>query len=510
MVALRDGSDAYGRWQLLPQPLHFKVYLFNITNPDDVTYGARPILKEIGPYYYEQFRERVNIIDQPKDEALRAQLKTTFYFNKEKSGNHDENDVVTILNVALLGTALKVRRTMPVVLGMMDPVLKEIFPGSDSAFLKTTVGKFLFDGITVINCNGANKTSSAQLVCDQVAGQLPRTVRQDEAGIYKFSMFNYKNVTREWYTTKRGLTNSSDVGRTFEWRNRTTVSLWKNNYCDMINGTDSTVFPPFPSQGKIYIFAEDVCRSVYAVYERRMNVKGIPTLRYVGHKKIFASGKTELDNKCFCNSECLEDGVIDLTRCHDAPVIASFPHFYLASDTYKNYAVGLEAKKELHETFIDLEEKAGAPMRGSKKIQLNMFLTRFPQLDAYKNVSEGLFPIVWVDEGAVLEGKNLLLVQNTYKKLDTLNTIKWIIVGVGIAALVGAFFLYFSQCKDESKSHCCGKRHSNQITDVSPNISVSITTLDGLLRDSSTPVQSFQTIHENSYKQSQHFQLGSK
>jgi len=36
----------------LPQPLNFKVYIFNVTNPDRIQQGAIPIVEEIGPYVY--------------------------------------------------------------------------------------------------------------------------------------------------------------------------------------------------------------------------------------------------------------------------------------------------------------------------------------------------------------------------------------------------------------------------------------------------------------------------
>lgn len=37
----------------LPFPLDFKVYIWNVTNPDEVMSGEKPKLQEIGPYYFE-------------------------------------------------------------------------------------------------------------------------------------------------------------------------------------------------------------------------------------------------------------------------------------------------------------------------------------------------------------------------------------------------------------------------------------------------------------------------
>lgn len=51
-MVLREGSDQFERWTVMPQPMHFKVYMFNITNHDDVMNGAKPVLEELGPYVF--------------------------------------------------------------------------------------------------------------------------------------------------------------------------------------------------------------------------------------------------------------------------------------------------------------------------------------------------------------------------------------------------------------------------------------------------------------------------
>lgn len=40
-------------WTNIPFALDFKVYLFNITNPDEITKGGKPIVQEVGPYFFE-------------------------------------------------------------------------------------------------------------------------------------------------------------------------------------------------------------------------------------------------------------------------------------------------------------------------------------------------------------------------------------------------------------------------------------------------------------------------
>lgn len=37
----------------LPHNLGFSIYVFNVTNKEEVIQGSKPRLEEIGPYYFE-------------------------------------------------------------------------------------------------------------------------------------------------------------------------------------------------------------------------------------------------------------------------------------------------------------------------------------------------------------------------------------------------------------------------------------------------------------------------
>lgn len=41
------------RFEEVPQPLTFKVYLFNVMNPAEIHLGGKPVIKEVGPYVYK-------------------------------------------------------------------------------------------------------------------------------------------------------------------------------------------------------------------------------------------------------------------------------------------------------------------------------------------------------------------------------------------------------------------------------------------------------------------------
>lgn len=42
-----------GIWGQLPFPFELRIFLFNITNPDQIKLGAKPVLQEVGPFVYK-------------------------------------------------------------------------------------------------------------------------------------------------------------------------------------------------------------------------------------------------------------------------------------------------------------------------------------------------------------------------------------------------------------------------------------------------------------------------
>lgn len=43
----------FDKWRKMPVPLDFKIYVFNVTNRDEINNGELPKLAEVGPYVYK-------------------------------------------------------------------------------------------------------------------------------------------------------------------------------------------------------------------------------------------------------------------------------------------------------------------------------------------------------------------------------------------------------------------------------------------------------------------------
>lgn len=95
-MALSPKSMSYPMWKDLPEPLINSIYLFNVTNAEDVyKNGAKPKLQEVGPYVFHEYHHKFDEIWNGNN--------TVTYKQRNKwipvKGNLD--DKVTILNIPI-------------------------------------------------------------------------------------------------------------------------------------------------------------------------------------------------------------------------------------------------------------------------------------------------------------------------------------------------------------------------------------------------------------------------
>jgi hypothetical protein len=81
-----------------------------------------------------------------------------------------------------------------------------------------------------------------------------------------------KNNTNDGrYRINSGISNIKDLGRIQEWKGMPNLTFWLGAFCNTINGTDGSIFPPFWSpKDKIYIYMTDICR--YRIIPRIVSV----------------------------------------------------------------------------------------------------------------------------------------------------------------------------------------------------------------------------------------------
>lgn len=72
----------------------------------------------------------------------------------------------------------------------------------------------------------------------------------------------------------------------------------------------------------------------------------------------FGAGSDVFNSTCYClPSGCLLPGVRSLSLCGDSalPIFISFPHFYLADESYRQPIIGMKPNQTLHEFQMTLE-----------------------------------------------------------------------------------------------------------------------------------------------------------
>jgi lysosome membrane protein 2 len=64
----------------------------------------------------------------------------------------------------------------------------------------------------------------------------------------------------------------------------------------------------------------------------------------------------------------------------EASIVGTLPHFYGADEKYQRQIDGIYPDEGKHIITMDVEPLTGTPLRGGKKLQLNMFLRQIDQI----------------------------------------------------------------------------------------------------------------------------------
>ncbi|CAL7943890.1 unnamed protein product [Xylocopa violacea] len=393
-LPLVDG-EMYKIWSS-PIPLYLSCYVFNVTNPDEVMQGQNPKLVEYGPIVYDEIYEKqVMDVDEELDEIVHT-TTSKYTLNKKLSVPISRHDKVTVLNPAYIGAISMLTSLPPDFLKKYGDHIPKLFPNQSSIFLTVRPTDILFDGVKV-SCN-EKKYPELKMICETLDSYpSPAFRRSEKPGVYYLSMFQRTNGTiRGPFTVNRGLRNISRLGDITSYKGRRIQTVWNTDDCNTVKGTDTITWAPLiRAERFVTMFTIELCRSLEADYVKNVSSHGINGLKYAGKAKIWYPNNT----KCFCQIEkdvlqCLPQGLVDIYDCQKMPGILSEPHFLHADPSLLTYAEGLYPNESLHETYIVIEPYTGAPLSGSKKIQVNLKLEKLP-VKLLSNVSEGYFPIVW-------------------------------------------------------------------------------------------------------------------
>ncbi|XP_017775707.1 PREDICTED: sensory neuron membrane protein 1-like [Nicrophorus vespilloides] len=470
MCTLKEGTDIREMYLKVPFPLVFKVYMFNVTNPVEVTAGAIPIVQEVGPFVYDEWKEKVHIEEDESEDTMTYTIKNTFIFNRELTKPLTGNELVTIPHPLLAALAMAVERDKPSALSLVNKALNSIYRGPTTPFLTASVQDILFDGVYIL-CNVSDFAGKA--VCAQLKMEATDLV-EVEPNIFRFSIFGPKNGTLgQRVKVKRGVKNSHDLGKVVEFEGQTELEIWGSEECNTYQGTDTTIFPPFLTKEEgLVSFAPDLCRVLAAYYVDDTKYAGLPVRRYSAD---FGDPSSNPEDQCYCQApdKCLKKGVFDLYNCIKAPLIASLPHFYLSDPSYVNGVKGLNPNAKDHEITILFESMTGSPVAAKKRMQFSLPVHALAKVNVMKNLADTVIPLFWVEEGVELNSTwTKQLNDQLFKVLKITKIMKYLILVMSMGGMGAAVYLHYSRKKEVTITPVRSTETSNGETNRSNVISM--------------------------------------
>ncbi|CAG9558006.1 unnamed protein product [Danaus chrysippus] len=326
-VVLTNDTEQFDRFEEVPFPLTFNVRLFNVSNADVVLNGGVPVVTEVGPYSYKLIQRRE--IEEMGEDSITYRRRDQFEFDAEASYPLTEDDRVTIANVAFHSILQMAERLFPGLMGILNIILSGVFGEHSGPLMTVRVGDLLFEGVSLCKDPGI----VGLIACSQIAniGANVRNLEVLDDGSLRFAVLKYKNDTKsEKYVVSRGLKDPRQMGIISSYNNSAYLTNWvnwmndsgdvTNSTCNMVNGTDSGVFPPFVDRSSpVFALNTDICRSAELRYQYDSEYEGIPVAR-------FSANEWFLDNHagCFClntttgitkEDGCLKKGAMELYSC---------------------------------------------------------------------------------------------------------------------------------------------------------------------------------------------------
>jgi len=395
-VTITQGSSSYNMWQNPPVQPYVSIYPFNYTNIEDViNYGDSPIVKELGPFVYREKVERINV-EFNENGTVTYQERRSNEFVPEMSQGDPEHLTITVPNL---------------------PLISAISMSADTFYLTQTFMSLFLEGFLVksflhlkINDYFWGYEDNIYSLAQGLASTVHRDARLSKFGI----VTSRRGVSSDRITIHSGVGNLDELGIITRYNGQKTLDVWKTDECNRLDGSDGSQFPPttLNRKSKLFVFHKDLCRRFPLVYKEDIEiVPGVTAFRFQAPRNVFDTPITNPDNDCYYIKQCPPSenfnsspemcppsGVFNSSPCNGAPVMMSFPHFYLGDPELRKDVLGLSPNPELHETFVDVHSKLGVSLGGRSRFQVNIMLRKADGISHFKNFKQGIIlPVAWIE-----------------------------------------------------------------------------------------------------------------
>ncbi|XP_044030622.1 lysosome membrane protein 2 isoform X3 [Siniperca chuatsi] len=430
-IVLVEGSRVFESWKTPPPPVYMEFFFFNVTNVKEFLEGAKPEVKQVGPYTYREYRYKDNVSMLENNTKVSAYNTKSFVFLREKSVGDPAVDNITTVNIPAWAVMTKVKGSF--------------WKSSMVSIWMNSFGSGLFTTRTV-----------DELLWGYEDPLLARVASSNPEVETVFGLMYKKNGSNDGeFVYHTGEQNYMDYGRVETWKGQSQLTFWTSNQSNSINGSDGSAFHPLLNKNeRIYIFTPDLCRSIYMEFEKDVAVKGIPAYRFTPPRSVLASKEENPANEGFCvrPEECLGTGLLKVSPCRrGAPVVASFPHFYLADSKYVAAIEGLSPQRKHHQTFLDLNPTTGVIVRANKRAQVNVLLSRIPGFPKTRGLNDTIFPVMFLNESVVIDDASAARVHKLLLIVTVVSNFPLIIVGLGGIMLLVLIILLVQARKQKNE-----------------------------------------------------------
>ncbi|KAM4527349.1 lysosome membrane protein 2-like isoform 1-T1 [Odontesthes bonariensis] len=415
-IVLVEGSRVFESWKTPPPPVFMEFFFFTVTNVDEVLQGGKAVVKQVGPYTYREYRYKENVTMVDDGTKVSAYNTKSFVFLREKSVGDPAVDNITTVNIPAWAVMNKVK----------------------GSFFKSTMVSIWMNSLR----SGLFTTRTVDELLWGYEDPLLARVASSNPEVEKvFGLMYKKNGSNDGeFVFHTGEQNYLDYGRIETWKGQRQVNFWSSNESNSIVGSDGGAFHPLLDKNeRIYVFTPDLCRTIYMEFEKDVMVKGIPAYRFTPPRSVFASKEENPANEGFCVTpdECLGTGLLKVSPCRKgAPVVASFPHFFLAEDKYAAAISGMSPQRKHHQTFLDLNPTTGVIVRANKRAQVNILINRVPGFPVTRALNETVFPVMFLNESVVIDEASAARVQKLLLIAGLVSNFPLIIVGLGGIMLI--------------------------------------------------------------------------
>ncbi|CEF67064.1 CD36 antigen family-containing protein [Strongyloides ratti] len=408
----RDENGTYNAitkaWQKPIYNMSVRFYFYSVKNSKDIySKGDKPILEEIGPYYFDERQEKMNIKFLENDTKIEYENHRFYYFNESlscKSCSLDDYVVipsVVFQKIAQYSNHFFLRNAIDVFLKT-----EHISP-----FINITVREALFEGY---------KDPILRLICSQpLLSQICDVFKIDQ----KIGFFYNKNGTSDGvYTIDTGLKDRSKLSHIYGWNGmygKLDTTYWYGEEARIIRETDGQMYPPnIDSSKPIIIFAGQACRSIVFDFEKKNNFEGVKSYMYTSSKSM--SNMQEEKRKGFCDPStpryfnntdiqiegCHPNGLIDASVCvPDAPKIyISPPHFTSCPPEMSDKFTGISNDTNDDVTYLEIEPDTGVTIHVESRSQINLgMLNKIFQVTSKQD--NLIFPIFYMKESISMDSQ---------------------------------------------------------------------------------------------------------